>query len=122
MAKILLIDDRPEVLELIKAVLESTGITVDTLQATRANLGTPELLDQLIAHIQQNKYDLVITDNNFGTAITGLQVAERLIQGGIPTIFITADVRIPKFREDVKKIGLNPDEDLISKPFDPSLL
>ncbi|MBI4399453.1 hypothetical protein HY570_01775 [Candidatus Micrarchaeota archaeon] len=124
MAKILLIDDQQNLITLTERALQSLlpGLEITGLRATHENLGNPELLLQLIHHIIEQQYDLVITDNDFKTGIYGTEVAQLLKEQNIPVLISSGNANETEFKGTVLGIGLDLTLNVLSKPFEPMTL
>jgi DNA-binding response OmpR family regulator len=102
-AKILVVDDEPKIVKLVRAYLEQSGFTV-----VEANDGQTALIQA-----RREKPDLVVLDLML-PGIDGLEVARTLRrEGNLPIIMLTARV------EDTDRIvGLELGaDDYVSKPF-----
>ncbi len=115
MQRILVVDDEPEIIRVVRGYLEKEGYIVYTAVNGRAALDS----------IRYDKPDLILLDlnlpaNRAGEAIDGLDVAHRVrdSSGGtaaIPIIMLTARVD-----EMDKIIGLEIGaDDYVTKPFSP---
>ena len=83
---ILVVDDDPNILEVLQTRLESHGYAVET--ATGG--------EEALARLRKGSTDLLITDLKM-PGMDGLQLVERMktIDAGLPTIFLTAHGSIP---------------------------
>ncbi|PQV63764.1 PAS domain S-box-containing protein [Abditibacterium utsteinense] len=111
-ANILLVDDRPENLLALRAILESLGC-----RFVEANSGT-----QALKHLLQEEFALILMDVQMpgldGFETTTL-IKEREKTRHIPIIFVTA---ISKEQHYIFKGYSSGAVDYISKPFDPDIL
>jgi two-component system alkaline phosphatase synthesis response regulator PhoP len=105
MAKILIIEDEPELVKVLKSYLEQGGFEVLTSYRGDAGLTTWE----------NNRPDLVILDLNL-PGMDGLEVARAIRkQGDTPIIMVTARVE-----ETDRLIGLELGaDDYVTKPYSP---
>ncbi len=105
MARILLIDDEPEFLNLLALVLKRAGHQVIRAESGRAAL-------QLIA---AQPFDLLVVDN-WMPGMTGLEFLRRLRANGdgTPSIVITAYAEIDNV-VDAMRLGV---KDFLVKPFE----
>lgn len=109
--KILVIDDEPDVLQIVRAVLNTKGYDVVTAQGGEAGLN----------EFNGGHFDLVICDLMM-PRISGLEVIKRLRKSGklegIPLIVLSAlgddEERNPDFW--IRTLGV---DDYVRKPFDP---
>ena len=108
MATILIIEDEPELVKVLRAYLEKAGYTV--LAAGRGDTG--------LTAWEQRKPDLVILDLNL-PGMDGLDVAREIRRkGNTPIIMLTARVE-----ETDELIGLELGaDDYIPKPFSPRVV
>jgi len=109
--KILIIDDEPDMLEILKFRLEKNGYKITTASSGEEGLKKAEKVNP----------DLILLDILL-PGMSGLEVVKRMKKNratkNIPIIMVTALIS-----RDVKTEGLNNGaEYLISKPFDPAEL
>ncbi len=111
MAKILVVDDEPDIVEIITFTLESKGHEI-----TAAKDGV-----EGIEQVKKNEPDLIILDVMM-PKMNGMQVVDYLRNkeqyNHIPIIMLTATTQYSRKPDEEwrKKIGV---EDYISKPFEP---
>lgn len=111
MAKILVVDDEPDILEIITFTLESKGHDIAT-----AKDGA-----EAIALVKKSEPELIILDVMM-PKMNGMQVVDFLRNkeqyNHIPIIMLTATTQYSRRPDEEwrKKIGV---EDYISKPFEP---
>jgi DNA-binding response OmpR family regulator len=105
MARVLVVDDEPRIVQLVRDYLERAGFAVST-----ARTG-PEAL--MRAH--QDRPDLIVLDLGL-PELDGLEVTRRLRRGsGVPIIMLTA-----RDDETDKVVGLELGaDDYVTKPFSP---
>jgi len=105
MARVLVVDDEPKIVRLVRDYLERAGFTVST-----ARDGTEALMR---AH--QERPDLVVLDLGL-PGLDGLEVTRRLRRdSGVPIIMLTA-----RDDETDKVVGLELGaDDYVTKPFSP---
>jgi CheY-like chemotaxis protein len=110
MKRILVIDDEPDVLEMIRAMLITKGHQVQTASSGEEGL----------AEAERNPPDLIITDLMM-PRVSGLEVLKRVKKSeklkGIPLVVVSAlgdEKRPAEFW--IKSLGI---DDYIIKPFDP---
>lgn len=112
MARLLIIDDDPIILQIGKAYFSSKGHTVSTARDGREG----------ISKFKQNEYDMVITDLMMPN-IHGYQVIDaiKLSQKGsrTPVILLTADANEPELDKYERR---SFQDDTITKPFDMNIL
>jgi two-component system alkaline phosphatase synthesis response regulator PhoP len=108
MAAILIVEDEPELVKVLRSYLEQAGFTV--FSASRGDTG--------LAAWEQKHPDLVVLDLNL-PGMDGLDVARAIRRkGGTPIIMLTARVE-----ETDQLIGLELGaDDYIPKPFSPRLV
>lgn len=105
MYKILIVDDEPEIVELLRIYLENQGY-----QAAGAYDGA-----QALALWQQNKFDMVLTDIMM-PQMDGYDLVEKIRnESNVPILFLTAKTDLT---DRVKGLQIGAD-DYILKPFDP---
>jgi DNA-binding NtrC family response regulator len=109
MAKILIVDDNPEVLKLIANILETNDYEVET-----ASKG-----ESAIKKLESNEYDMVLTDLMMPD-VDGMQVLEHVKSRASKTmcIILTGHGTIKSSVEAIKKGAF----DYITKPVSPSEL
>jgi signal transduction histidine kinase len=109
---LLLVDDRPENLLALEAVLEGEGYTF-----VRATSG-----DQALKHIMRTDFALILLDVQM-PGMTGFDTAriikEREKTRDIPIIFLSAVGRDERFIYEGYRLGA---VDYLTKPFDPGIL
>jgi DNA-binding response OmpR family regulator len=109
MAKnILVVDDEPNLVELLKQILEKEGYTVFT-----AHKG-----DEALAVLRKERVDLVLLDMMM-PGMSGKEVAEKIRRNpkakGVRIIFVT----VARFSETGKKVLESLDvADYVTKPFE----
>ncbi len=103
---ILIADDEPAIVRLIKAILERMGYTVT------ATFGSKEALEQFTQH--PDKFDLIISDMMM-PHLTGIELVEKLkeIRPEIPVILCTgfSDGKVPD--EKISELGIR---EIVPKP------
>lgn len=114
-AKILVVDDDPDFVEIMRTILESTGYQVVT--AANGN--------QALAQVKAQHPDLMILDIMMSTVLDGLDVSEKLAQDPdasfMPVIMVSSIAETPYAH--VFPMGEQPHMDAwLSKPVDPSTL
>jgi CheY-like chemotaxis protein len=114
-AKILVVDDDPDFVEIMRTILESTGYQVVT--AANGN--------QALAQVKAQHPDLMILDIMMSTVLDGLDVSEKLAQDPdasfMPVIMVSSIAETPYAH--VFPMGEQPHMDAwLSKPVDPSAL
>ncbi len=109
MAKILLVDDNPQNIELLSLRLDAAGH--DTLQAKNG--------EEALEMVERELPDLMILDLQM-PKLDGLQVLQRLKDDGneLPVVVISAFATVERAVEAMKAGAL----DFITKPFDPTHL
>jgi two-component system alkaline phosphatase synthesis response regulator PhoP len=115
MAKILIVDDDPDFVSVVKSVLVADG----------HEIGTAANGDQAIRSMKKNKPDLVLLDIMMSYVLDGLDVSRRIAEDpelkGTPVLLVTSLTATPDS-------GMFPtDEDIpvdgwITKPVDPAKL
>ncbi|MFQ5718303.1 MAG: sigma-54-dependent transcriptional regulator [Acidobacteriota bacterium] len=102
--RILVVDDDPNILEVLETRLEAHGYTVDTAAGG----------EQAVRRLRACRPDLVITDLKM-PGMDGLALVERMqdIDATIPTIFLTAHGSIP---DAVRAMKLGA-KDFLVKPY-----
>jgi len=105
MARVLVVDDEPRIVQLVRDYLERAGFAVSTARAG------PEAL--MRAH--QDRPDLIVLDLGL-PGLDGLEVTRRLRRdSGVPIIMLTA-----RDDETDKVVGLELGaDDYVTKPFSP---
>jgi len=108
MAKILIIEDEPELVKVMRSYLENAGFTV--IAETRGDTG--------LTAWQTNKPDLVVLDLNL-PGLDGLDVAREIRRASnTPIIMVTA-----RIEEAEQLVGLELGaDDYLTKPFSPRIL
>ncbi|HEX9117862.1 MAG TPA: response regulator [Anaerolineae bacterium] len=114
-AKILVVDDDPDFVEIMRTILESEGYKVVT-----ASNG-----QQALVKVKAEQPDLMLLDIMMSSVLDGLDVSEKLSQDPdaryMPVILVSSIA-------DTPHAGLFPTEDAIhmdawlSKPVDPKIL
>ncbi len=110
MAKILLVEDDPDMLELARLTLEFSGFVVDLA------CDGLEMVDRLL----HNRYDLLLVDFKM-PKMWGAEVVLRMLKGELPNtpyIFLTAErSRLPNILFDDDEILLKPyaPDDLVKR-------
>lgn len=105
MYKILVVDDEPQIVELLQIYLEMQGY-----KAAGAYDGA-----QALELWQQNKFDMVLTDIMM-PQVDGYDLVERIrAESNVPILFLTAKTDLV---DRVKGLQIGAD-DYILKPFDP---
>jgi len=111
MARVMIVDDEPAVIQMIGCVLEIRGIEVMGAQNGR------DALDQ----INEKRPDLIITDLVM-PGMNGLDLCKTIKQDprceGIPLVLITSATQDSELADGFWRIGTDADE-FVSKPFDP---
>ncbi|GAH91316.1 unnamed protein product [marine sediment metagenome] len=109
MTKILIADDKPEVVELVRAILED-----ELYQVLAASSG-----EVALKRIREEKPDLVLLDLEMPT-MSGFEVLKKLKENSlteqIPVIMLTAGGR-PADKDEARRRGAH---DYVTKPFSPS--
>jgi len=115
MAKILIVDDDPDFVAVVKAILSTDG----------HEIGTAANGDQAMKVMKKNKPDLVLLDIMMSYVLDGLDVSRRIAEDpnlkGTPILLVTSLTTTPES-------GMFPtDEDVpvdgwITKPVDPAKL
>ena len=105
---ILIIDDDPDILDLIDAFLDSSGLTVFTA------------LDMLKAKVilKKNKIDIILTDYNIGGTKADIHINKIKANNNLPVILMTA---LPSNQNNKKYKALGFDA-VLPKPIDSLLL
>ena len=106
--KILVVDDEPEIIKLVRAYLEQAGFTV--VSAAEGQ--------EALAVFRHEKPNLVILDLNL-PGMDGLDVCRTLRRSSeVPIIMLTAATQGARKPDEYwrKKVGV---EDYITKPFEP---
>lgn len=110
MANLLIVDDEPDLLEALAAVLTDTGYQVEAVTSARAAL-------QALDASKENLPDLIVADIVMPET-TGLQLSEVVRRSpnlsDIPFLFISAFVS-PEIKDQVSK---QDKAAILSKPFD----
>jgi CheY-like chemotaxis protein len=112
-AKILVVDDDPDFVEIMRTILESTDYEVIT--AANGN--------QALAQVKAQHPDLMILDIMMSTVLDGLDVSEKLAQDPdasfMPVIMVSSIAETPYAH--VFPMGEQPHMDAwLSKPVDPA--
>ena len=115
MAKILIVDDDPDFVSVVRAILVADG----------HEIGTAANGDQAIKAMKKNKPDLVLLDIMMSYVLDGLDVSRRIAEDpalkGTPVLLVTSLTATPDS-------GMFPtDEDVpvdawLTKPVDPAKL
>ncbi|MDR7418751.1 MAG: response regulator [Armatimonadota bacterium] len=117
-ARLLIIDDDPDYVEGIRAILESAGYAVDAVHNPKDG----------IEALQTKPYDLLLLDILMGRGAEGIMLARKMRKdprlSRIPTLIITG------LREQIAFLfpgqpvhpHLLPVDELMEKPVDPQLL
>jgi CheY-like chemotaxis protein len=112
--RILVVDDEPDLLQIVSSILETKGYQIDVAHDGR------EALDKITA----SKPDLLIIDLMM-PVLSGLEVVRRLKREeetqDLPIIVMSAAVQRSGKSEEFFRVGLGSD-DFIMKPFDPLAL
>ncbi|MBN1477902.1 response regulator [Candidatus Sumerlaeota bacterium] len=112
--RILVVDDEPDLLQIVSSILETKGYEIDVAHDGR------EALDKITA----SKPDLLIIDLMM-PVLSGLEVVRRLKRDeetqDLPIIVMSATVQQSGKSEEFFRVGLGSD-DFIMKPFDPLAL
>ena len=116
-AKILIIDDDIDLVEVMRITLESVGFEVVDAQEGRKGL----------EKVEKERPDLVILDVMMGTQDEGFHVAYQIRSNpdtaDIPVLMITAIGQETGFEFDKEKdLDYLPVQEFIAKPIDPDLL
>lgn len=109
MPHVLIVDDEPEILEIIQDALEARGLRVKAAQTDREAL---ELLEK-----EARDTAVLVTDINLGAGVTGFDIARkaRELNPSLTVVYITGNP------EPVKRFGVEGAA-LIEKPFTPDEL
>ena len=107
--KILIVDDQPEMLDMMAFLLARAGCEIQTAHAGNEGLRLA----------QQLEFDLIVLDIDLPD-ISGFEICRRLKEdprvSGIPVVFVTG-----RFHEEDRRRGLaSGAADYIDKPFDVS--
>jgi DNA-binding NtrC family response regulator len=108
-SKVLLIDDEPELLEVLSERLEARGLKVHTVESG----------EEAIALVEKTSFDAVVLDLAM-PGLDGIETLKRLreICPGIQVVLLTGQATVQKSVE-VMKLGA---VDLLEKPTDFNLL
>lgn len=114
-AKILVVDDDPDFVEIMRTILEANGYEVVT--AANGN--------QALAQVKAERPDLMLLDIMMSTVLDGLDVSEQLAQDPdakfMPVIMVSSIAETPYAH--VFPMGEQPHMDAwLSKPVDPKVL
>ena len=114
-AKILVVDDDPDFVEIMRTILESN----DYLVVTAANG------EQGLAQVKAQRPDLMLLDIMMSTVLDGLNVSEQLAQDPeakyMPVIMVSSIAETPYAH--IFPMGEQPHMDAwLSKPVDPKVL
>ena len=114
-AKILVVDDDPDFVEIMRTILEAKGYTV----VTAANG------DQALCQVKAEQPDLMLLDIMMSTVLDGLNVSEQLAQDPeakfMPVIMVSSIAETPYAH--VFPMDEQPHMDAwLSKPVDPKTL
>ncbi len=114
-AKILVVDDDPDFVEIMRTILESQGYTVITSSSGR----------DALARVKAEHPDLMLLDIMMSTVLDGLNVSEQLAQDPdaryMPVIMVSSIADTPHAR--LFPMEEQPHMDAwLSKPVDPSTL
>ena len=114
-AKILVVDDDPDFVEIMRTILESSDYQV----VTAANG------EQALAQVKVQRPDLMLLDIMMSTVLDGLNVSEQLAQDPearyMPVIMVSSIAETPYAH--VFPMGEQPHMDVwLSKPVDPKVL
>ena len=118
MAKILIIDDDPDIVEAMKVVLESKNYKVSIAESGNAGL----------KKVQQEKPDLIILDVMMETGDKGFDVARELKKDknyqDIPILMLTAikEKTGLDFKNEAGDEAWLPVDDYVDKPLKPAQL
>ena len=104
MSAVLVVEDEPDVLEIVQDALERRGVDV------RTALSDTDAFAQLEA--EARAFDLLIADINLGEGVTGFDVARRarLLNPDLKVVYITGHAA------HLDKFGV-PDSVMFPKPF-----
>jgi len=114
-AKILVVDDDPDFVEIMRTILEANSYEVVT--AANGN--------QAMAQVKAQRPDLMILDIMMSTVLDGLDVSEKLAQDPdaryMPVVMVSSIAETPYAH--VFPMGEQPHMDAwLSKPVDPAAL
>jgi CheY-like chemotaxis protein len=114
-AKILVVDDDPDFVEIMRTILEANSYEVVT--AANGN--------QAMAQVKAERPDLMILDIMMSTVLDGLDVSEKLAQDPdaryMPVVMVSSIAETPYAH--VFPMGEQPHMDAwLSKPVDPAAL
>lgn len=109
MTAVLIVEDEPEVLEVVQDALERKGLEVSTALSDVAAYSVLEG--------EARRFDLLIADINLGVGVTGFDVARRARQlnPGLKVVYITGHAA------HLDRFGV-PDAVMFPKPFYPDEL
>lgn len=104
MPQVLIVDDEPEILELIQEALQARGVQVKAALTDKEAL---ELLEKQAAEMA-----VLVTDINLGTGVTGFDIARRAraLNPALTVVYITGNL------EQVERFGVDGAV-LVEKPF-----
>ena len=115
MAKILVVDDDPDFVEITRIVLESNGY--DVISASDG--------DEAIEQMKKESPDLVLLDIMMSQPLDGVEVSRKILDDeelrGIPIIVVSSITDSPHLAEFPSDEYL-PIDDWISKPAEPKVL
>jgi len=115
MAKILVVDDDPDFVEITRIVLESNGY--DVVSASDG--------DEAIEQMKKESPDLVLLDIMMSQPLDGVEVSRKILDDeelrGIPIIVVSSITDSPHLAEFPSDEYL-PIDDWISKPAEPKVL
>ena len=105
-AKILLVDDDPDIREVLSAMLASTGLSVTPVGSA----------EEALEHVGEERVDLVILDWSL-PSMTGLDLC-RMLRGraaleSMPILFLSANA----LTQDIDEAFANGADDYVVKPF-----
>lgn len=104
-SRVLVVDDEPSILELVRFTLEKEGFTTECVSSGR----------QALESVERSRPDLVLLDLML-PGMDGLEVCRQIrLKGSVPIIMLTA-----KASEVDKVVGLELGaDDYVTKPFSP---
>ena len=115
MSNILVVDDDPDLVEVVKAILESDGYQVSSAGNS----------SEALAMIHQERPDLVLLDIMMTDILDGLNVSREMYKDrdlrGIPIIIVSSITQTPEVGEFPTDKYLHV-RDWVSKPIRPDLL
>ena len=107
--KILAIDDNPDIIELMKMVIEAIGHDFDSADGGKAGL----------EKIRKEKYDIVFLDlsmpDMMGNEVIDILYKEKLMDRQKIILFTASYIRLEELDKDLKKKGIYA---ILSKPAD----